>query len=160
MVGYHPADIMNQANGTPFSGYAASTTHTLTSVMILHPIATALCFIAFLMALGSGMIGSLLAALVSTVAFLVTVVALIVDFVLFSIVKSNVNDQNNGAYAYYSIAMWTILVAAICSLIGTVVVFLTCCSGRLHKRRAQRTKVDTYASPPATTTRRRWYSRY
>lgn len=159
MVGYSPTDVMSEADGTEYSSYAASTTSTLTKVMILHPIATGLCFIAFAMALGASMVGSLLSALVAALAFLVTLVALICDFVLFAIIKSNINDQNNGSFAYYSVGMWTLLVAAICALFGTIVVFFTCCSGRLHRRREKRSKVDTYASPPAVTTRRRFWQR-
>ena len=103
--------------------------------MILHPIACGLNFIAFLLALGAGFVGSLVASLVALLAFLTTAVVLIIDFVLFSVVKSNVNDNDSGARAEFGAAAWTTLVSAICSLVGTVVVFLTCCSGRLHKRR-------------------------
>lgn len=161
MVGYSPADVMTEIDGTPFSGYAVSSTNSLTKVMILHPIAAGFTFIAFVMALGAGMAGSLMASLVAAVAFLITVIALICDFVLFAVIRSNVNDQNNGSYAYYSIGMWTLLVGAICSLLGTVILFVTCCSARLHRRREVRTKGDGYVAdgyaPP--TTRRRWWSR-
>ncbi|KAK0643104.1 pali-domain-containing protein [Cercophora newfieldiana] len=134
-VGYSPAVVMRSIDGTEFSDYAEDTTRTLTKAMILHPIACGLNFIAFLLALGAGFVGSLLASLVALVAFLTTAVALIIDFVMFSVVRSNVNDNDTGANAYYGAAAWTTLVSAICSLVGTVVVFLTCCSGRLHKRR-------------------------
>ncbi|KAK4449121.1 SUR7/PalI family-domain-containing protein [Podospora aff. communis PSN243] len=134
-VGYSPATVMNIIDGTDFSDYAEDTTRALTKAMILHPIACGLNFIAFLLALGAGMVGSLLASLVALIAFIVTAVALIIDFVMFSIVRNNVNDNVTDAHAYFGEAAWTTLVAAICSLVGTVVVFLTCCSARLHKRR-------------------------
>jgi len=135
-VGYSPAFVMSNIDGTDFSDYADDTTTGLTKAMILHPIACGLNFIAFLLALGSGFVGSLLASLIALLAFLTTAVAVIIDFVLFSVVKSNINDNDNGgSHAYYGAAAWTTLVAAICSLVGAVVVFLTCCSGRLHKRR-------------------------
>jgi hypothetical protein len=160
VVGYSPADVMNEADGTDYSSYAISTTNTLTKVMILHPIATGLCFLAFVLAISAGTFGSLLASVVAAVAFIVTLVALVCDFVLFSMIKSNINDQGNGSYAYYSVGIWTILVSAICSLLGTIVIFFTCCSGRLHRRR-ERSKTDGFTSPPpaVTTTRRRWWSR-
>jgi uncharacterized membrane protein len=127
--------------------------------MILHPIAAGIAFIAFIMALGAGVMGSFLASLVSALAFAVTLVALICDFVSFALIKSNVNDQGNDAYAYYGVAMWTLLAGAICSFLATIVVFFTCCSGRLHRRR-QRTKAEGVHSPVATpTTRRRWWPR-
>lgn len=152
-VGYSPAAVMNSIDGTKFSDYAVSTTSSLTKSMILHPIAAGLSFIAFMLALGAGTLGSFFASLVALLAFLVTTVAMVIDFVLFSIIRSNVNDNGTGASAYYSSAAWTILVSAICSLIGTIVVFLTCCSGRMHRRRAAPGKHDGYAPPP----RRQWF---
>lgn len=157
-LGYSPAFVMNQVDNTQFSEYAERTTRSLTKAMILHPIACGLNFIAFMLALGAGMVGSLLAAMVALLAFLTTVVIMIIDFVLFSIIKSNVNDDGTNANPYYASAAWTILVSAICSLLGTIIVFFTCCSGRLHRRRsamAPKNEVDGYA-PPATR-RRRWF---
>ncbi|KAH6845065.1 hypothetical protein B0I37DRAFT_379092 [Chaetomium sp. MPI-CAGE-AT-0009] len=140
---------MAAADGTEFSEYAERTTRVLTRTMILHPIACGLNFIAFLLALGAGMIGSFLASMVALLAFLATAIACIIDFVLFSIIKSNVNDRglSTGTGAYYGAAAWTILVSAICSLVGAVVVFFTCCSARLHRRRGVAQKTE-YASPP------------
>lgn len=158
-LGYSPAFVMNQVDNTQFSQYAESTTRSLTKAMILHPIACGLNFIAFMLALGAGVVGSLLASMVALLAFLVTLVIMIIDFVLFSIVRSNINDDGTGAHAYYASAAWTILVSAICSLIGTIIVFFTCCSGRMHSRRNRgvgtKHEVDGYAPP--TTRRRRWF---
>ncbi|KAK0635631.1 pali-domain-containing protein [Bombardia bombarda] len=157
-LGYSPAAIMNQVDGTDFSDYASDTTRALTKAMVLHPIACGLNFIAFLLALGAGLVGSFLASMVALLAFLVTVVIMIIDFVMFSIVRSNVNDDNTGANAHYGPAAWTILAAAICSLLGTIIVFFTCCSARLHKRRQTAlpvTKGD-YGAPVAAR-RRRWF---
>ena len=67
--------------------------------MILHPVAAGIAFLAFLMALGSGFFGSLLAAFTSLVTFVVTVVVLICDFVLFALIRDNVNDQDSDAHA-------------------------------------------------------------
>jgi hypothetical protein len=154
-VGYSPALVMSSVDNTEFSDYAESTTRALTKAMILHPIACGLNFIAFLLALGSGIVGSLLASLVALTAFLVTAVVCIIDFVLFSIVKSNVNDNGTGAVAYYSAAAWTILVGAICSLVGAVVLFFTCCSARRHRSRGVVGKSE-FAEPP----RRRRFGRW
>jgi uncharacterized membrane protein len=150
---------MNQVDNTQFSEYAERTTRSLTKAMILHPIACGLNFIAFMLALGAGLVGSLLASMVALLAFLVTLVIMIIDFVMFSIVRNNINEDGTGARAYYAAAAWTILVSAICSLIGTLIVFFTCCSGRMHKRRnggVAKHEVDGYA-PPATRPRRRWF---
>jgi uncharacterized membrane protein len=159
-LGYSPAAVMNQVDNTQFSDYATRTTRSLTKAMVLHPVSCGLNFIAFMLALGAGVVGSLLASLVAAVAFIVTLVIMIIDFVLFSIVKSNIHDDGTGAHAYYASAAWTILVSAICSLIGTIIVFFTCCSSRLHRRRDRVTTKhevvqDGYAAP--TTRRRRWF---
>ncbi|KAK5657325.1 hypothetical protein OQA88_3389 [Cercophora sp. LCS_1] len=157
-VGYNAAEVMRIVDNTEFSDYAEDTARSLTKAMILHPIACGLNFIAFLLALGAGFVGSLLASLVALLAFIASGVAVIIDFVLFSIIRSNVNDNASGATAYYGAAAWTTLVSAICSLIGTIVVFLTCCSGRLRKRRERRAPVvkEGYGEP-VPVRRRRWF---
>ncbi|KAF0329124.1 pH-response regulator [Colletotrichum asianum] len=164
-IGYDPAQIVSESDGTNYSTYSSNTSEALTRVMILHPIAAAVSFIAFVLSVGAGMFGSLFAALVAGTSFIITLVALICDWVGFALIKKNVNDDSDGgasdSYAHFDVALWTLLAAAICLLLGTTVVFFTCCSGRLHKRREQRSKVDHY-SPPATHTpyrRRRWWQR-
>lgn len=127
--------MLAKVNIGDFSDASSVSTKGLTRAMVLHPIATGINFIAFLTAIGAGFVGSLLASFVALVAFIVTVVAMIIDFVLFGLVRSHVNDDTSGAVAGYSTAAWTILASAICSLLGTVVVFLTCCSSRMHSRR-------------------------
>lgn len=158
-IGYRPADVMSNVEDTSYSDYSRKVTYGLTKVMILHPIAAGIAFLAFLMALGSGFFGSLLAAFTSLVTFVVTVVALICDFVLFAIIRDNVNDQNNDAHAYYSVGIWTVLVAGIASLLGAIIVFFTCCSARLHKRRNRHSTVpkSDYGTPTTTRRRRRWF---
>ncbi|KAI3535749.1 pH-response regulator [Colletotrichum abscissum] len=160
-IGYSPTDIIAEADATQYSNLSSNVAEGLTRVMVLHPVAAGVSFIAFILSVGAGMFGSLFAALVSGVAFIITIVALICDWVMFAVVRRNVNRDGNGSSAHYDVALWTLLAAAICLLLGTVIVFFTCCSGRLHKRRQQRSKVDNY-SPPATHTtyrRRRFWQR-
>ncbi|KAK3325476.1 SUR7/PalI family-domain-containing protein [Apodospora peruviana] len=162
-LGYSPQDAVRGVDGKGFeSNDAAKTVRSLTKAMVLHPIACGLNFIAFMLALGAGMVGSLLASLVAMLAFLTTVVIMIIDFVMFSIVRANINDNrpDGSIHAEYGAAAWTTLVSAICSLLGTIIVFLTCCSGRMHRRRESRGIKTDYGEPmPATTTRRgrRWF---
>lgn len=151
---------------------AAVSTRKLTKAMILHPIACGLNFIAFMLALGAGVVGSLLASLVALLAFLTTCVIMIIDFVMFSIVRSHLDDWTGGSddqgvtgngmiiRAHYGAAAWTILASAICSLLGTIIVFFTCCSGRLHRSRQDRGVAaagpKTDYGVPATRRRRRF----
>lgn len=147
---------MASVEGTDFGTASADTAKGLTRVMILHPIATGLAFIGFVLALGAGVVGSFLASLVSFITFIVTVVALICDFVAFGIVKDKVNNDSSGSDASFSVAIWTILGSAVCSLLATVIVFFTCCSARLHRGRAMRSKGEFNAHPAATRRRRFW----
>ncbi|KAK4131354.1 pali-domain-containing protein [Trichocladium antarcticum] len=154
-VGYSPAYVMAAAAGTTFSDKAADSTRALTKAMILHPIACGLNFIAFLVSLGAGFVGSLLASAVALTAFVVTAVACIIDFVLFSIVRHNIHDSDTGARASYGPASWTLLVGAIFSLLGAILLFFTCCSGRRSKNRGGVGKAEFGAAP-----RRRRFGRW
>jgi len=163
-LGYSPALLVENFGGfNDYSDAAISTTRSLTKAFVLHPIAAGLNFIAFMLALGAGLVGSLLASLVALLAFLVTAVACVLDFVAFAIVRNKVNDDDRTfVRASYGSAAWCLLAAAICSLIGSAVVFLTCCSGRLRKHRERRgpvvkegAPIDGYGAPVQR--RRRWF---
>jgi uncharacterized membrane protein len=119
---------------TQFSTAGGDTANALTKVMILHPIACGLAFIAFLLAVGSGFCGSLLASLVSAVTWLITIIAMACDFVAFGIIKNNVNSDGTGRQAYFSVGMWTILVAMVCLFFATFLVLFTCVSNRRRDR--------------------------
>ncbi|CAK7567293.1 MAG: hypothetical protein SEPTF4163_005256 [Sporothrix epigloea] len=154
-IGYNPAAVVTAANvATSFSDASEDSTKILTKIMILHPVAAAVSFIAFLLALGAGFIGSFMATLVSLIAFIVTAVVVITDFILFHIIKDHVNDSKSDASAKYGIAIWLLLAAGACLLLGTLIVFFSCCSARTHrKRHASTGKIDTSYG---TSTRRRF----
>ncbi|GAP84535.1 putative pali-domain-containing protein [Rosellinia necatrix] len=150
-IGYDPVAVIESSVGdVSFSDYAHDTARALTKVMVLHPIATGLAFISFFLGLGSGFLGSFLAAFGSFVTFLVVLVVVITDFVSFSIIRSVVNDSSDTVVASWGPAIWTTLVAGILCLFSTVILLFTCCSARLHRRRESK----GIAEP---TRRRRWY---
>ncbi|KAI6082370.1 pali-domain-containing protein [Hypoxylon rubiginosum] len=161
-IGYDPiAVVKSNVDNVDFSNLSADTSKGLTRVMVLHPVAAGLSFIAFLLALGAGVLGSLLASLVSLVTFIVTLVVLVTDFVCFAIIRNEVNNasNSNGARAEWGAATWTMLVAAICNLLATVIVFFTCCSTRMHRRRETRRAKDVpegYGTPVRQRRRRFW----
>lgn len=74
-IGYAPAKVMESVEGRAWSDDAADATQRLTKSLVLHPIACSLNFLAFLLASGASVVGSLLASLVAGLAFLVTVIA-------------------------------------------------------------------------------------
>ena len=84
-----------------------------------------------------------MASIVSSLAFVVTIVALACDFVMFGIVKRKVNGADSDSSAHWGVAIWLVVVAAICTLLGTIVIFLSCCAGRRSRNREAR-KVTTY----------------
>jgi hypothetical protein len=146
---------MGVIDGTSFSTASGDTAKALTRVMILHPIACGLAFIAFLLALGSGFVGSLLASMVAGVTFVITLIVMATDFVWAGIIKNAVNKDGTGSHAYYSVGMWTVLAAMIVLFLATIIVFLSCCSSRRVDRTS---KVDgAYAN--GVTRRRRFWQR-
>lgn len=84
-IGYKPAVIMRQIDGTGFSEAASASADGLTHAMILHPIACALAFIAFCLSIGAGVVGSLLGAAVAALAWILTLVVMAIDFTLFGV---------------------------------------------------------------------------
>ncbi|KAK2591032.1 hypothetical protein QQS21_011288 [Conoideocrella luteorostrata] len=153
-IGYDPAGLMRSLDGSDFSDASATTAKGLTRVMVLHPVATGLCFIAFLLCIGSGIVGSFLASLVSLLTFVVTLVAMICDFVAFAIIKKDVNDTG-VSHAKWGSGIWLILVAALFTLVGAAIVFVTCCFAR-KKKNSDRHK-ETWNDAPATGGRRRFW---
>lgn len=162
-VGYSPTDVITAIERTEFSDARQATADALTHVMVLHPVGAGISFLGFLLSLGSGMIGSFTASLVGGLAFIVTIVALVCDFVWISAVRSNVNDDEDGgdplSHARYGAALWCVLAAAVCTLVASVLLFVTCCAGRVKKRRAENRKSEVGEAPPLDTGRRRWWSR-
>lgn len=76
---------MSQIDGTGFSRAASASADGLTHAMILHPIACGVAFIAFLLSVGAGVVGSLLGALVAGLAWILTLVVMAIDFTLFGV---------------------------------------------------------------------------
>lgn len=159
-IGYNPLSIMAAVEGTKFNDAQENTSKALTRVMVLHPVAAGLSFIAFLLALGSGFIGAIFAAAVSTLAFIVSVVVVATDFTLFGIVRNKVNDMDNNTKAEFGTGLWTLLAGMVLLFLATVIVLLTCCSSRMHKQKAARSSKHGDAGyATQTTTRRRFWQR-
>jgi uncharacterized membrane protein len=155
---------MESIDHVSYNSASEDTSKALTRVMILHPVACGLAFIAFLLALGAGVCGALLASFVSAITFIVTLVAMACDFAAFGIIKDKVNSDGSGSHAYYSVGMWTILAAMILLFFATFIVFFTCFSSRMHKNRDRRGTKNGDAGyvdgPVATTsTKRRFWQR-
>ncbi|KAL1410697.1 hypothetical protein Q8F55_001639 [Vanrija albida] len=98
----------------------------LTKALILHPIAAALSFIGFLIALVSHKFGNILAAFFAFLAFVCSLVAMAIDFAIFGVVKGHINKNNLG-HAKYGAATWVTVVATILLLFSIIFVLIQCC---------------------------------
>ena len=125
---------------------SSGTSDGLTNVMILHPIECAIAFIAFLLSLGSGVVGSFAGAMVALLAWVLTLISLAVDFTLFGIILHHVNNDGSGSHAYFGSGIWALLGAFVCLFLGMIIVFFTCCANRREKKRNKVTKSES--SPP------------
>jgi uncharacterized membrane protein len=148
---------MSTIDGTQFTTAATDSSKALTRVMILHPIACGLAFIAFLLALGSGICGAVFASMVAAIAWLVTLVVMVTDFVLFGIIKRHVNSDGSGNHAFFTVGMWTILAAMIILFFATFIVLFTCFSSRMHRH--DRTSKEAGYNGTTTTRRHFWQRR-
>ncbi|MCJ1369031.1 hypothetical protein MMC20_000238 [Loxospora ochrophaea] len=157
-IGYQPASIMADIDGTGFGLVSSDSADGLTRAMILHPIACGIAFIAFLVSCGAGVFGSLLGAVIALIAWILTLVVMAIDFSLFGIIKNHVNKDGSGSHAYYSVGMWTCLVAMVLLFLGAFIVLFTCFSARRAKRNTTYKNETTYANSGngvANTRRRR-----
>jgi len=159
-IGYDPASVMESLDNTDFGTASTDTSKALTRVMVLHPIATGVAFIAFLLALGSGFCGAIFAASTALIAWLITIVVMITDFVLFGIIKRHVNNDGSGSNASFSTGMWTLVAAMVILLVGTLLVILTCCSSRMHRQnRNTKHEESGYAANGTTVQKRHFWQR-
>jgi len=149
---------MSQAENVAFSSASSNTADGLTRTMILHPVACAVAFLAFLFSLIPGVIGSLIGSIVAAIAFILTLVAMAIDFTWCGIIRNHVNDQRNGdEEAHFDVAIWTILAATILLFFGMFIVLFTCCASRRAKRRERVVVKNDYGATGRP--RRRWFGR-
>ncbi|EPQ57447.1 pali-domain-containing protein [Gloeophyllum trabeum ATCC 11539] len=107
--------------------------HNLTETLILHPIAAGLAGIAFLFGLcGAGYhrAGTVFMSLIAALAMLTTLVAWVLDMVLFGIARDRFRDA--GVNAQFGNALWLTLGALVSLFIGFV---LAACGVFGHYRR-------------------------
>lgn len=76
---------MHSIDHTNFSASTYSKLHALTGALILHPIAAGLTFLAWFTAMGAHRIGFLCSSFIAFVAWFATLLALILDFVMFEV---------------------------------------------------------------------------
>jgi len=132
---------------------SGSVVRNLTYTLILHPIAAAITLIAILISLTTNVILDTIGSLVSFFAFLVCLVALICDSILFVVARNRINRDVAGSPASLSNAYWMVVAATILLLLAA----FTVCFGSRHARKEKRRNKEadrissnsTYGNPTA-----------
>jgi heme/copper-type cytochrome/quinol oxidase subunit 2 len=115
--------------------------------MILHPIACGVAFIAWIVSIGAGVIGSLFAVLTAFVAWILCMAVIATDFSSFGVLRHHVNHSRSGSHAYFGSAMWCLCVAFVLLFFAMVIVTFTCWSARRDKKKAATVQRETKAAP-------------
>ncbi|KAJ7619336.1 hypothetical protein FB45DRAFT_930493 [Roridomyces roridus] len=131
-VGYKIANEIAALGIDPFNNAQSTSLHGLTQGFILHPIAAGVAALAFLMAAISHRIGYIFASLVAFLAFLISLVAMIIDFIAFGSVRHHVRD--NGGNASWGNAIWMVVAATIVLFFASIATCFACVTARRHHR--------------------------
>ncbi|KDR77417.1 hypothetical protein GALMADRAFT_65751 [Galerina marginata CBS 339.88] len=158
-IGYSPMKIMEDIDHADYNTASVNTADALTRVQILHPIACAIAFIAFFFSIGAGICGSVLASMTAVLAWIITLVVLITDFVSWGIVKDHVNKDGSGSHAAFGTGMWTELGAMVALFFGAFLVFCSCCGARRRSNRGMNGSVGEKPAYAGTGRRRRFWQR-
>ena len=155
-IGYSPSHVMSLADGTGFSEAAANTADGLTNVMVLHPVACGVAFLAFAISASAGVIGSLIGVIVAFVAWVITLIVMASNFAAFGVIRNDVNDDDTSNPAYFGSGQWTLMAAFILLFFGMFIVFITCCSARRQRRKDRAVAVEPKNDYGVTGRRNRW----
>lgn len=134
-LGYSPLDYLAKFDGVTYAIAKVRLASMTTRAMFLHPLACAVLGVAFLLGVGAGVCGSLLASLTALLGFFIVLSAGICNLVGFDVVRQAVNAERTSSRAKFSVAAYTLVVSAVFSLLGTILMFLTCCSTRFYRKR-------------------------
>ncbi|KAK9898442.1 pali-domain-containing protein [Cystobasidium minutum MCA 4210] len=135
----------------------------LTYALVLHPIAAGITLFALIISLTTNWCLDICGSLFSFFAFLVALVAFIVDSVLFVTARTRINNDIAGSPASLSNAYWMTLAAVISLLLAA---FTVCCGSMTARRRKAReeraatapmmSETNAYGEPAP---RRKWWQR-
>ncbi|CAK1356673.1 unnamed protein product [Cercospora beticola] len=151
-IGYEPSRQLATNQQMPYEDISSGTSDALTRVMVLHPIACGVSFIAFLLSIGGGVIGSLAGALAAAFAWMLVLIVMATDFTTFGIVKHHVNENGfNLVTASFGDAIWLLVASFILLFMGMGIVLFTCCVSRREKKRKERRDKEIASTEPVGT---------
>ncbi|KJA17851.1 hypothetical protein HYPSUDRAFT_45842 [Hypholoma sublateritium FD-334 SS-4] len=119
--------------------------------LAVHPVATAVTFIAFLLSFSTHITITLVASFVAFLAALITLIAFAIDIALFALVKHAINGLDIGANTDTAPGFWLTFASLILLLLGGC----TVCFGR----RRERMSSATTNYPMKTTGRGRFWAK-
>jgi len=136
-VGY---TIDPEVFGLPANSFNVDVIHNLTFALILHPIAAGLCAVAVLFGIcgaAYSRLGTILMTLAAAFAGIVTLVAFVIDMILWSIARSRIRDTGaaSSTTAQYGNANWLTLGAFVALILAFCAGTLGSC-GRYRRQRA------------------------
>ena len=157
-TGYDMMRVVEDLDGVRSSSGTASAVHNLSRALILHPIACGIAFLSFLTALASHTIGFLFASLIAMIATVITLIAMIIDWVNFGVslppcsfpfrmddqmtsfqqtVRHHVNGSNGpGHGASFASAIWLVTASFVILALGSLTVCCGCFTDRRRRGRA------------------------
>ena len=94
-------------------------------------------FLSLLVSLCSDRLGFVFASLLALFAFLASLAATILDFILFTTIRHEVND-NTTRNASFGAAIWITLAATVLLFFSVFFVLFSCCTSRRNDRHARR----------------------
>ncbi|GAA6000719.1 hypothetical protein JCM10207_004623 [Rhodosporidiobolus poonsookiae] len=130
-VGFDASEFISDS--LPGVSSISDTVDAATSGLVLHQVCCGLAFLAFLIAAASFRFGFLFAALVAAFTWLLTLVLVIIDIVIFAILKHKANDISTIS-AKYGAAFWCTIAAFIVLFVASFATCFACFTDRRSKR--------------------------
>ncbi|WVQ82826.1 hypothetical protein IAT38_004958 [Cryptococcus sp. DSM 104549] len=124
-------DIVKISGKAAQHSYTSDSLEGLTSVLVLHPAGCALSFLAFFLSMCTNRFGLILSSFLTTLAFLASLVVMVIDFALFAIVRNEINSTSSkNVSASFGVAIWFTLGATLALMFAGLMLGWGCCAGR------------------------------
>ncbi|KAI4151423.1 MAG: hypothetical protein LQ340_003501 [Diploschistes diacapsis] len=145
-IGYPAATEVLDVGFKGISDAAVDSTNGLTNAFILHPIACAVAFIACLVSLDAGTVGSIGGPLVGCVAWILTIAVMAIDLVAFDTIIRALSLDPISNRAYYGPGLLVVIAAATCTSLGMFNIFFACWYARYQKKKQRNAEVEASSS--------------
>ncbi|KAI5476656.1 PalI-related protein [Pseudohyphozyma bogoriensis] len=126
-VGYNVTDLAGVATN---EDWINESLNGLTKGLVLHPLVAGLAFVAFVIAGLSHGLGFVFSAVLASFVWVLALIALIVDAVLFTIVKNHINNADLGPSASYGVALWVTVAGVVTLFLGSISTLFACVTDR------------------------------